>query len=69
VNYNFFSGIAQTFRARKELELAFVLDFFVTFLSRKKVRENKNIALVFCLLPRVPAQLCTAQLPYQEKSR
>lgn len=46
-NYNFFGGIAQPFRARKELELAFRLDFLFLFHQGKRKIEGKKIKLLF----------------------
>jgi hypothetical protein len=43
-NCNFFGGIAKIFRARKELKLAFRLDFLFLFHQGKRKIENEKIS-------------------------
>jgi hypothetical protein len=44
-NYNFLDGIAQTFCAIKELELAFCLDFLLLFHQGKR-KQKKYITIL-----------------------
>ena len=63
MNYNFFGGIAEAFCARKELELAFVLDFFVSFFIKEK-RKIKEMAIDFLFLIFLLLNICTGSIAY-----